>query len=297
MKRNCKLTVFFPSSILSDVPSLAEKSFKIGQIARAASIFRVEGVTVYPDGPNWRRDAKLVYELLSYAETPQYLRKRLFPISPWLRYAGLIPPLRTPHHPLGNEDVRYREGLVIESGANGSVVDIGLKHPVRLGGRLPRNARVTMCLTEAGWIPVRKESVPMYWGYVPAIDERPLHKILADRPGDLVIATSRKGKPLHAVAGELSDALKRSGSVAIFFGSPKEGLHEILHSEGKSLDGLADMVVNIAPNQGSATIRTEEAITITLAIMDFVEGIPLDPSLLVPSGEPTESKRSNTRDG
>lgn len=276
MKRSSKLTLFFPSSILSDVPSLSEKSFKIGQIARAASIFRVDGLTVYPDGPNWRRDAKLIWDLLSYAETPQYLRKRLFPISPSLRYAGLIPPLRTPHHPLGSSETEYREGVVIESKAGRSLLDIGLKEPVQYTGRLPMNARVTMRLGDRGWVPVPRDSVPLYWGYVPTIDERPLHRILIDRPGDVVVATSRTGIPICRAADKLSDAMKGSKSLALFFGSPKEGLNEILRREGRPLDGLVDMVVNIAPEQGTATIRTEEAIMITLAILDFLGGIRSD---------------------
>lgn len=272
-KRIAPLSVFFPSSILSDVPSLAEKTFKVGQIARAASIFRVDQLVVYPEGQGWRRDSRLIFDLLSYAEAPQYLRRRLFPLSPNLRYAGLIPPLRTPHHPLGTSQVEYREGFVVKSGNGGSLVDIGLNDPVSCRERLKPNTRVTMHYEDGRWEPIPRNSVPLYWGYTVALEERPLGKILAGRPSGMVIATSRTGDPISEKHREISDALKGGKSLALIFGSPREGLNEILKKEGASLPGLADMVVNIAPMQGTATIRTEEAIIITLAQLELIEGL------------------------
>lgn len=271
-RRSNPLTVFFPSSILSDVPSLSEKTFKVGQIARAASIFRVEELVIYPDGSNWRRDARLIHSLLSYAETPQYLRRSIFPISPQLRFAGLIPPLRTPHHPLGSSDVEYREGLVLESGAKGSMIEIGLRQPVRCRIPLPKNSRVTMRREGGAWVPVPRESVPLYWGYSVHLDERPLREILAERRSGVLIATSRLGKPVSQMAGHISRAFSERRGISLIFGSPREGLHEILGREGATLDDLVDMTINIAPGQGTATIRTEEAIMIALALIDFIGG-------------------------
>lgn len=266
------ITVFFPSSILSDVPGLPEKTFKVGQIARAASIFRVDKLVIYPDGSKWKQDARLIHSLLSYAETPQYLRKILFPISPQLRFAGLIPPLRTPHHPLGSSDVDYREGFVLESGARGSIIDIGLREPVRCRVPMPKGSRVTMRRDGNVWVPVPRDSVPLYWGYTVHVDERPLREILAERPSGALIATSRLGRPVSQMAGRISRAFAERRGISLIFGSPREGLHEILGREGASLDDLVDMTINIAPCQGTATIRTEEAIMITLALIDFMGG-------------------------
>jgi predicted SPOUT superfamily RNA methylase MTH1 len=36
--------------------------------------------------------------VMQYLETPQYLRKALFPIHPDLKLAGLLNPLDAPHH-------------------------------------------------------------------------------------------------------------------------------------------------------------------------------------------------------
>jgi predicted SPOUT superfamily RNA methylase MTH1 len=49
-----------------------------------------------------------------YLETPQYLRKVLYPMHPDLKYAGLQNPLDAPHHLRKGEVVPYREGTILE---------------------------------------------------------------------------------------------------------------------------------------------------------------------------------------
>ena len=100
--RRKKLSIAIPASIVSDTPHLREKTSKIGLIGRTAAIFRVDQIIVYLDSPrvNQAADMDLTAVLVAYMETPQYLRKRLFKLKPELRYAGILPPLRTPHHPL-----------------------------------------------------------------------------------------------------------------------------------------------------------------------------------------------------
>ena len=50
---------------------------------------------------------------LEYAETPQYLRKALFPKSSALRYASIMNPLGTSHHLRYDEWSKYRDGAVL----------------------------------------------------------------------------------------------------------------------------------------------------------------------------------------
>ncbi|MCX8169500.1 MAG: RNA methyltransferase, partial [Candidatus Methanomethyliaceae archaeon] len=90
-KRSYDLTICIPSSVFSVVDTLIEKTIIAGLIARILSIYRVERVVVYLDSYSNRKDANLMKELLEYAETPQYLRRYLFPLSQNLKYAGLIP--------------------------------------------------------------------------------------------------------------------------------------------------------------------------------------------------------------
>ena len=86
-KESCELSVAIPSSMVSDVPHLREKSSKIGLVGRAAAIFCVDEIIIYRDLPevDQSRDADLIATILSYMETPQYLRRRLFKIKPELR--------------------------------------------------------------------------------------------------------------------------------------------------------------------------------------------------------------------
>jgi len=140
--QNKSLAIAIPASVVSDTPHLREKTSKIGMIGRAAAIFRVSEIIVYPDNPklNQTADLDLVATLLSYMETPQYLRKRLFKLKPELQYAGILPPLRTPHHPLNRRaaDLRvdeYREGATLSSSKEGTLVDVGVEKPALILGQ------------------------------------------------------------------------------------------------------------------------------------------------------------------
>ncbi|NIV44240.1 RNA-binding protein, partial [Candidatus Bathyarchaeota archaeon] len=66
---------------------------------------------------------------------------------------GVLPPLRTPHHPIINRlkklDIgEYREGVVVSSSAKGSFVDVGVERLALVEGtQLPLNTRVTVEIT------------------------------------------------------------------------------------------------------------------------------------------------------
>jgi predicted SPOUT superfamily RNA methylase MTH1 len=53
------------------------------------------------------------------------------------------------------------------------------------------------------------------------------------------------------------------------FGGPYGGLFEICSSQGVDISRF-DFVVNVIPNQGTATVRTEEALLATLAILNVM---------------------------
>ena len=55
----------------------------------------------------------------------------------------------------------------------------------------------------------------------------------------------------------------------IIFGSPKRGLQEILKQEGKNPEETFDYFINTVPNQNVSTVRTEEAILISLGILNL----------------------------
>jgi len=280
LKRRIKISVAIPASLVSDIPHLREKTLRIGLIGRALAIFRVDEIIIYPDilGQNQTRDASLIKAILSYMETPQYLRRRLFKIRPELRYVGILPPLRTPHHPTWSREKdlkigEYREGVVVSSNDKGVRVDIGVERLVLIPNvHLKVNSRVTVKIKEKGERLIGGITDPdepkTYWGYKVNVSDLPLSLILKDRRYDLVIATSRRGDPITKIVDEILDLWRRSRRVLVAFGSPTRGLQEILGQEHVKLEEAAHFIVNTIPNQGVKTVRTEEAIYATLAILN-----------------------------
>jgi predicted SPOUT superfamily RNA methylase MTH1 len=280
MRRGCEFVVAVPASFVSDVPHLREKSLKVGLVGRAAAIFRVDEIVVFPDllDVDQRQDARLISVILSYMETPQYLRKRLFRIRPELRYAGVLPPLRTPHHPLGDRvaDLRVgelREGVVESLTKARALVDIGVERPVVVSGaQLEVNKRVTVKITELGRrvraVVVSRGEVGEYWGYRVRVSDVPFGGLVRVGGFDLVVATSRYGVPFVEVKEGLARRWREADRILVAFGAPSEGLREIVEREGLKLEEVADFVVNMVSGQGVETVRTEEAVFICLGLLN-----------------------------
>ncbi|MCW4034986.1 MAG: RNA methyltransferase [Candidatus Bathyarchaeota archaeon] len=277
---NKKVTIAVPVSIISDVPHLREKTLKIGLIGRAAAIFRVNEIIVYPDNTkiNQKRSRNLIATLLAYMETPQYLRKRLFKIKPDLKYAGILPPLRTPHHPIASHSSElkvgeHREGVILSVNEKGSIVDIGLERHALLENKfLQINKRVTVKITQLGKRPkavlANKSEIEQYWGYTVTTSKTSFGNILQTQKYDLVVATSKIGTPINEVSDKLAKRWEKANKILVAFGAPSKGLQEIAAQEKLKLEDVSDFVVNTIPEQGTETVRTEEALYASLAILN-----------------------------
>jgi predicted SPOUT superfamily RNA methylase MTH1 len=275
-----RLVIAIPASVISDTPHLREKTSKVGLIGRAAAIFRVDEIIVYRDNPreSQTEELDLIATLLSYMETPQYLRKRLFKIEPRLQYAGILPPLRTPHHPVNrrSKDLRageYVEGLVLSSAKEGLLVDVGVEFPALLRDKQHEiGARLTVQVVRAGdGVEVQAASrgdVPDYWGWVVTVERGSLRSVLERVKADLVVGTSRKGSEFTGLAEKLSGKWRATRSILVIFGAPSRGLYEIAGDEGWQISELVDFVANTIPCQGTETVRTEEAVFASLAILN-----------------------------
>ena len=57
----------------------------------------------------------------------------------------------------------------------------------------------------------------------------------------------------------------------VVFGSPSEGVPEILAKEGTDLGRMVDFNLNMIANQGVETVRTEEAVFATMSILNLLE--------------------------
>src|SRR6266516_1876595 len=165
------ISVALPASLTLDIPHLREKTARLGFVSRALATFRVEEAIIYRDRPGAEidREAKLIEKMLTYIESPQYLRKHLFKMDPALQYAGTLPPLRTPNHPdrQNPSSGLLREGIVIQSGPS-SMIEAGFRNVVRVKSKLPTSDRITIRLTRIsaeleGEI-VEPSGLTIYWG-------------------------------------------------------------------------------------------------------------------------------------
>ena len=272
------LSVGLPSSFTKDVPHLREKTGRVGQIARSLAIFRVDEALIYEDEPGKSSDTegRLMDKLLTYQETPQYLRRAIFKQDPDLQFTGILPPLRMPSHPnLGEPRIgEIREGLVVASGPK-SIVNAGFTTPVEIAAKLNPQQRVTIRLVRIspslrGEL-VEPTRLPIYWGFRVTRTKLTLGKLMGSRGQDLTIATSRRGKLVRDVLDELSLRWKSAQRPLVLFGSPSEGVPEILAKERADLTKMIDFNLNMIPNQAVETVRTEEAVLATLSILNLLE--------------------------
>jgi hypothetical protein len=232
--------------------------------------------------------------LLQYIETPQYLRKAIFPHHSDLRFAGILNPLDAPHHPRAHENLVYREGVTVDTPANsagGSLVNVGLRNYVHLDRRLKPGVRVTVKLSssdpvggsgqkhqqrpqELSGVAVSpaapRETAGLYWGYTTRLAKN-LTEVFTQSPFkggyDLTVGTSERG---HQSIEDAGFALPVFKHLLVVFGGVAgleacvEGTAELGLSASET-HTLFDVWLNTCPDQGSRTIRTEEAVPITMA--------------------------------
>ncbi len=277
-----KSSIAIPASLASDIPHPREKTQRIGMVGRAAAIFGIDEIIVFSDAPgrDQNREIELITTLLSYMETPQYLRKRLFKIRPELRFAGVLPPLRTPHHPLRSRvkdlvDGEFREAVVVAHTRAGSLIDVGVERHVLIQSRkLPINKRVTVRISKMkGQLEATlkdRNDIKTYWGYGRPRSNLSFGKLLKRNEFDLVIATSKYGKPISEVSQKMLSRWRASSRILVAFGAPNRGLHEIARQENLDLDSITDFVVNTFPKQEVETVRTEEAVYVALGTISLM---------------------------
>ena len=275
-RRSQHVTVALPASLTLDIPHLREKTARIGQIGRALAIFRVEHAMIYMDQDTEpaRKEALLVEKILKFQQTPPYLRRELFPVDPDLAFTGILPPLRTANHPDKKqpETGSIRDAIVVSTGES-SKVNAGFLEPITVNARLKPKTIVTIRLKKAppgleGEI-VDPAGLAIYWGIQVTREERALGQILKRSGHDLTISTSREGTDIREVTHPLQERWKSSKNPIILFGSPAEGIPKILARTNDTLPSDS-FNINTIPGQGTETVRTEEAVLGTLALLNVL---------------------------
>ncbi|XP_022138246.1 putative methyltransferase C9orf114 [Momordica charantia] len=290
------VSIAVSGSIIDNAQSLELATRLAGQIARAATIFRIDEVVVFDSGRNSvtgsdtvaannsdedESGAAFLIRILKYLETPQYLRKALFPKHNNLRFVGMLPPLDAPHHLRKHEWGPYREGVTLTQrerapDARGTPVDVGLSKNVVVDEVLEPGIRVTVAMgTDRNLLAdlprqVASSSRPveegLYWGYRVRYASclSGVFKESSYKGGyDHVIGTSEHG--MVAKSSELK--LPSFRHLLIAFGGLaglEESIEEDNSLKGKDPREIFSSYLNTCPLQGSRTIRTEEAIFISL---------------------------------
>jgi methyltransferase len=263
-----KLAVSLPDSVLEDKESLRDKTAKLGLIARACAIYGVDQIEIFRDQTG-HGEPEVIRRVLEYIETPQYLRRRLYPLDETLRYAGMLPPLRIPSHRGKVSMDRLRVGDVREGVVNSDgTVDIGLDVAPSLSGKAVAGDRVTVRLMSTrppSAVTIPRNDVGEYWGY--KVELKSVRDVLSDGGFKVKVATSKFGTPLSSVLGNLRASFESADSIKLIFGSPSRGLYEIM---GRDLDKRVDFVLNLFPEQHVETVRTEEAIFVGLGLVGLL---------------------------
>ncbi|XP_046963217.1 putative methyltransferase C9orf114 [Vanessa cardui] len=300
-KQNAEIStvsIAVPGSILENAQSAELRTYLAGQIARAACVFCVDEIIVYDDVGDKldtkkskledidgvkiaRKSCVQLARILQYLECPQYLRKHFFPIHKDLEFAGLLNPLDAPHHLRMSNDFKFREGITMNKKVKpgkGSQVNVGLLQDVSTDKLLNPGIRVTvkMLPTSEGSKKMKGKIVSLtspraetgvYWGYTVRIANSlsQVFTLCPHKDGyDLTIGTSDKGTPIDDLP---ANEVKYNHALIVFGGL--HGIEAALESDEQlqveETSLLFNHYVNVLPNQGSRTIRTEEAILIAMS--------------------------------
>ncbi|MCC7553480.1 MAG: RNA-binding protein [Methanobacteriaceae archaeon] len=268
-----KVSVFLPSSFISETKDYKLKTSKIGIIGRSLAVFGINDVIIYNDDSIdvnlAEKDADFINEILNYMNTPQYLRKRAFPIKGELKHVGILPPLRTPHHPSYDElNVGdYRQGFTVKRNNKGTFVDIGIDDLVFCKEQLTVNKifsfKVTRIAKEVIVTPEEPDGI--YWGYNVVSTNKSLKNSLKLLNPDFVVLTTRYGENINSIFDELTNKVYNSKNIAILFGGPYSSIEENISSSNWD-----NCKINFIPSQGTETVRTEEAVIATLSIINLM---------------------------
>lgn len=274
MNRNPIFSIAVPDSLFSDEDTLRGKTVKAGQIARACAIFGVERIYIYRDASrNFDRDYETAKEIFEYMETPQYLRRRLISRKSELEYAGILPPLKIPHHIKESKIVQgdVREAVLFMQ--NGKLVaEVGLREPAIFNGHGQPGQRITVEIVSSEPLTAKTANPPqdVYWGF--EVRRAPsLARFLRSSSFQFLILTSRLGQNIAENWEELKSRSSAADRALLCFGSPEAGVDFMLKQDHATVRDFPKAVyLNFFPFQNVATVRLEEAIIGCLSIVNLL---------------------------
>lgn len=267
------ITIAIPDSAVSDNTDIRAKTEKLFYISRITAIFQVKEILIYHDPylkpAQAKRERRKIIRILQYIECPQYLRKRLFPLSRDTAAVGILSPLAIPHHiksrEIKNNEIReaaifLNQNRVMADVGGTELLDvIGWKKSLK-EKTIRTTVRIVKIDNRYKAEIVSKQPKNVYWGYSVHSSDNTLSKVLQNR-SEFKIATSRSCEAYKS----MKEKIESKNGLLIAFGSPYNGIPKILKSEGKKVSDIFDLCVNVITKSGTRSLRLEEAMMITFS--------------------------------
>uniref|UniRef100_A0A1I7UUV4 Methyltransferase C9orf114 homolog n=1 Tax=Caenorhabditis tropicalis TaxID=1561998 RepID=A0A1I7UUV4_9PELO len=299
------ISIAVPGQFLNNAQSSELRTYMAGQIARAATLYRVDEIIIYDESCRMTNEAVNAYyngtwqgtllpsesnyegcfylaKILEYLECPQYLRRDLFPIQKPLKYAGLLNPLDAQHHLKSDEkSFRFREGVVLKKRSKegrGPICNIGLDKEFEVDTdsvHLPPYTRVTVEIKNLN------EQHKLYRGSITngARVTREtgqywgysvrlmtgLQKVLEGKKFDIVAGVSPRGK----LASQMDVCILNKPKILLVFGGVA-GVDAAVESEElaewrRAEDAFDVLIRTTSLPNGSRSERVEENVLSVLA--------------------------------
>ncbi|CAL2038109.1 unnamed protein product [Caenorhabditis brenneri] len=299
------ISIAVPGQFLNNAQSSELRTYMAGQIARAATLYRVDEIIIYDESCRMTNEAVNAYyngtwqgtllpaetnyegcfylaKILEYLECPQYLRKDLFPIQKPLKYAGLLNPLDAQHHLKSDEKTfRFREGVVLKKRSKegrGPICNIGLDKEFEIDSdavSLPPYTRVTVEIKNLN------EQCKLYRGSITsgaAVTRESgqywgysvrlmtgLQKVLEGKKFDVVAGVSPRGK----LASQMDVCILNKPKILLVFGGVA-GVDAAVESEElaewrRAEDAFDVLIRTTSLPNGSRSERVEENVLSVLA--------------------------------
>jgi len=242
--RRKNLNVILFTSVFSTDKTLAEITIKTSFIVRTLSIFRVSNLYLVDD-LNDSQVKKTVTDIISYALLPPYLKRKV-PLKTTLKKAGLINPVNIPSHIVEREAVEgeYRVG---ENG------EFGLRN-------IKSKSKSILVINSN---PLKVKSYDMF-PYYNGFKTRFIGQDQIFSMNNLVIG-SRSGKNPFEDIGKIKELYEKNG-ISLLIGPPQGGILKNINIK------KYEYVYNFIPNQGVKDVRAEEALLVSLSILNYILG-------------------------
>ncbi|HEX5905277.1 MAG TPA: putative RNA uridine N3 methyltransferase [Candidatus Nitrosocosmicus sp.] len=277
--KHLKYEVAIPDSYLYGIKTDIDRTMKVFQLSRTLSLFRINNLYIYHDkilNPG-SYERQFLTTILEYLDTPQYLRRKIYPMSQMLKSVGRLHPIRSPHHK-DKVEVKYlksgeiRVGLLEKKGGI-LYVDVGLDSLINYNGKFHQvgkkiNVKILMNSKQIHAVDVADDELShMFWGYkVNYISD--LKRIIEKFNPSNLLLTLKDSKYFdrEAMYSKMTKGYEPDSTILVVFGSPKYGLDIIFDKEG--IDMKKYLSYNFFPHQGTQTVRLEEAILGVLSILN-----------------------------